>query len=352
MLSSKKWVILALAATVLCFVLFALPTVIIDPLFHYHGPLDSMQYALDNERYQNDGIMRHFDYNALITGSSMTQNYKSSDFDRLWGTKSIKVSYSGGGLKEIGSAVKRAGERNGGLEYVLWGLDLWQLKEDKDWSQYNYPEFLCDDNPFNDAEYVLNKELLIDYTWLRTLAYTDSGGVTTPFDVYKNWMYGREFGREKAMASYTHRPRAREQQLFDEAAAKKLRENVEQNIIPAVIARQDIEYYIYFSPFSILWWDESAGNGLLEYYLSMAEYTAELLLPYENVKLFSFFNEYDLICDLDLFMDTAHFHEDINSQLLVWMKEGKNRLTEDNFEECFQQMREFYGSYDYEEFAK
>ena len=49
----------------------------VDPFFHYHKPDTSRYYyTLDNQRSQNDGIIRHFDYDAMIIGSSMTENFR------------------------------------------------------------------------------------------------------------------------------------------------------------------------------------------------------------------------------------------------------------------------------------
>ena len=54
----------------------------VDPFIHYHKPYtDKYFYMLDNERSQNDGITKHFDYDAMITGTSMTENFKTTDMD-------------------------------------------------------------------------------------------------------------------------------------------------------------------------------------------------------------------------------------------------------------------------------
>ena len=55
-----------------------------------------MEYPLEDgmERYLNDGIIKTYDYDAAIVGTSMMQNFKASQFDRLFGTKSIKVTYT------------------------------------------------------------------------------------------------------------------------------------------------------------------------------------------------------------------------------------------------------------------
>ena len=45
-----------------------------------------LSYPLVNERYQNNGIARHFDYDSVITGTSMTgefQNERGSEAFQL-----------------------------------------------------------------------------------------------------------------------------------------------------------------------------------------------------------------------------------------------------------------------------
>ena len=57
---------------------------IVDPYFVYHSPLKELYYELDNDRYQNNGIAARFDYDAVITGTSLTENFKCSEFDSLY----------------------------------------------------------------------------------------------------------------------------------------------------------------------------------------------------------------------------------------------------------------------------
>ena len=80
----------------------------IDPFFHYHKPdLEGYFYPLNNERSQNDGISKYFDYDALISGTSMTQNFRTTEADKIFGCNSIKVAYSGGSYKEINDNIEK-----------------------------------------------------------------------------------------------------------------------------------------------------------------------------------------------------------------------------------------------------
>ena len=69
-MKGKNWSVLVIAGTLAILGFFAGITAYIDPLFHYHAPLEKYSYPLNDERYQNDGIVKHFEYDAIITGSS------------------------------------------------------------------------------------------------------------------------------------------------------------------------------------------------------------------------------------------------------------------------------------------
>lgn len=80
---------------------FAGICVYIDPFCHYHAPLSGYDYSIVAETvgsmYLNDGIIRHFDFDGVITGTSMTENFKPSEADELFGGKFIKVPLAGSG---------------------------------------------------------------------------------------------------------------------------------------------------------------------------------------------------------------------------------------------------------------
>ena len=129
----------------------------VDPYFHYHKPdIDKYFYILNNERSQNDGISKHFDYDALITGTSMTQNFKVSEVNEIFEVNAVKVSYSGGTYKEINDNLVRALGDNDELKLVIRGLDMGHFFDEASRMREDlgrYPTYLYDSNPFNDVNY-------------------------------------------------------------------------------------------------------------------------------------------------------------------------------------------------------
>ena len=75
---------LALFLGAVCLLLCAVCACVyaVDPFFVYHAPLDNFPYVIDNQSAQNPGMARHMEYDAFLTGSSMTFNFDMDDFER------------------------------------------------------------------------------------------------------------------------------------------------------------------------------------------------------------------------------------------------------------------------------
>lgn len=347
---NKKWGIALLALVGACLFLVGGATAVIDPFFHYHKPLSFLSYPLNNERYQNDGIIRHFDYDAVITGTSMTLNFKTSELDALFDVHSVKVSFPGALYKEINENLEKAAEVNPKLKLVVRGLDNLWLLQDADAAGYeesSYPTYLYDDVLWNDVYYVLNKDVLLHNT-KGVLGHTLFGQETTSFDDYGNWNAAFSFGRDAMDAVYHRAEKTEMVQELTEAEREMLRRNLTQNVTDLAEAHPEIDFYLFFTPYSIYYWDNLNQTGALEKQLQIEREAIELLLSYDNIYVFAFSDEFDLICDLDYYKDEIHYSEEINSRILRWMREGEHLLTRDNYQAYCERVGEFYTTFDYE----
>ena len=78
-MKEKLWITLFAATAGAGILAVALCVLQVDPFFHFHRPdTAAYYYELNSERYQNDGISRYFDYDALITGTSMSENFRTT----------------------------------------------------------------------------------------------------------------------------------------------------------------------------------------------------------------------------------------------------------------------------------
>ncbi|MBQ7775113.1 MAG: hypothetical protein IJ379_04245 [Lachnospiraceae bacterium] len=350
MSASKKWIMAFGGCFVTILVCVGAFMVIVDPYFHYHKPLEYFDYTLENERYQNNGIVKHFDYDAIITGSSMTECFKTSELDSLFGVNSIKVPFSGGSYKEVNDNLRIATEHNSDIKLVVRCLDAMRFFDGKDDLDYtDYPSYLYDDVLMNDVSYLYNKEILIKALEC-AIGFGDGTKKELSFDAYADWSPYYNYGHDAVMAYYDREAVvvAEEMLPITEADYVKIQENIYQNVIMLAEEHPEIDFYIYISPYSIYCMDYWYRMGELERRLLAEKYIIELLLPYENIHLSSFNTEYDLICDADNYRDVAHHSAEVNSQILQWLYEGEHRLTYDNYEAYCAEVWDFYMYYDYE----
>ena len=74
----------------------------------------------------------------------------------------------------------------------------------------------------------------------------------------------------------------------------------------------------------------------------------ELLLECPNVRLFNFYNQYDVITNMDYYRDKEHYSAEINTKILDWMASGVGLITKENYSDRFELEKEYYLNYDYE----
>jgi len=324
----------------------------IDPYFHYHKPeLDTYFYVLDNQRSQNGGIIKHFEYDALISGSSMTENFKTTEADKIFGCNSIKVPYSGGSYKEISDSIKNALEVNDDLKIVIRCLDMIRFCDEADLMRYDlgkYPTYLYDNNPFNDVEYLLNRDVVMGRAYQMTLDNDKEGfepGIT-PFDEYSSWQPLCVFGINTVSPDGVTVTETEQIHLSEEERAV-IRENIELNVTDIADEYPDVDFYYFYSPYSVVAWNEWKTAGTLYKILEAEAYITELIVPHKNIHLFSFNNITDISTDLNNYKDEWHYATWINSLILKWMHDGQYQLTEDNYKEYLKQEYDFYTTFDY-----
>ncbi|SFO21977.1 hypothetical protein SAMN04487831_11268 [Pseudobutyrivibrio sp. UC1225] len=351
-MKAKKWLKYWVLTVSILLGSISYSVVSIDPFFHYHKPrVNEYYYPLNNQRSQNDGIIKNFDYNAMITGTSMTENFKTSEMDNIFGCSSIKVSFSGASYKEINDNVERALNANKNLKIIVRGIDGTAFFSDSNYMRSDlgeYPEYLYDDNLLNDVNYLWNRDVIFGRVYNMYNDSKEEGFVPgiTSFDEYSNWQKSFDYGIEAAGHGFEVNPKAEESHLSQEEK-EIIKENIEKNLISVPDKYLDVDFYYFYTPYSILFWNDLNNNGLLVKQIEAEKYITELLLPHKNIHLFSFNSRTDIITDLNNYRDALHYAEWVNSLILKWMHEGKYQLTRESCEEYFRNEKEFFTNFDY-----
>ncbi|MCR5196844.1 MAG: hypothetical protein K6D38_11015 [Pseudobutyrivibrio sp.] len=349
--NTKQWIIALFALFLALCIIMASVIIVIDPYFHYHGPRDDMFYTLDNERSQNDGIIKHFKYDGMIIGTSMAENFKTSEAEELFGGRFIKVPFAGGTYREQNENIANAIKYNPKLKTVIRPLDYAYILDDANRLRDDlgsYPDYLYDNNPFNDVNYIFNKEILfgICLPMIEQKAAGVPAGITS-FDEYAAWMDTAEFGPKAVLGDRTQFNPPAEKQPFVDKVKNQVKENITKNVIELAKANPDVQFYYYLTPYSVAWWGSQMELGTVDRWLAAEQYAIELMLECDNIHLYSFNNEFDLTADLENYSDECHHGDWVNSQILGWLYSGTDLLTKENYKNYLNIEAEFYRNYDY-----
>ncbi len=352
-MSKKLWVFGFLFIVVSGLIAVAITVIRIDPYFHYHKP-DTAKYfyRLNNERDQNNGITKNFDYDGLISGSSMGENFRTSEAEALFGGRFIKVCYSGSAWGEIRANLEVAASHNPNLKTVIWGLDMSAFEKDRDWRTVkgkDYHFYLYDDLWWNDTPYLFNRDVVF-YRLYRMIRDSRKPGFQpgiTSFDSYANWMRSYRFGHNSVLPEGLPVRKIPKQKKATQEEVNLVRTNIQENVTDFATRYPNITFYCFITPYSAAWWGDRLTEGTLNRKIRLERAVIEELLEYDNIRLFSFNCLPEVTADLNNYKDYVHYGEWINSLILRCMSEGRFLLTRENYKEYLEEERHLYSTMDY-----
>ena len=348
----KKFKNILLSIISLFFIIGSI-NVIIDPFFHYHKPLSFLNYPFfsNQQRYINDGILKNFDYNAFIIGTSMTENFRTSEFDSLFNVNSVKVPFFGASYKEINDNLETGLKNKKNIKYVLRGLDYNAInKESREMTYKVYPCYLYDENIFNDYKYFLSRGSFFQsiIILIRSLFFKEKMN----FDDYSRWNENFIPGKENILKTYKRIIKKDIIKYLSQEDIDKIDKNIKENVIKLPKEYPNVKFIYFITPYSIIYWDDLNQKGELEKQILAEKYMIEKILEIPNIELYSFFNNYEMITNLDNYRDAGHYMGNINDQILVWIKNKEYRLTKENYVEYINKNLDFYKYYNYDKIFK
>lgn len=352
-MTAEKWYKSFIAIIAAVLLLTGSLVVWMDPFFHYHAPLSMFHYRLSEQRYQNDGITRHFDYDAVITGTSMVENFRTSQCDELLGVNSIKVPYPGATYREINDNLEAAFQTHDKIRVVVRALDYSHLVEDKDLLRSDmgeYPTYLYDRNLLNDVKYLYNRSVVGGYIVPMILGkITDPGNTgVDSFDTYGieiNAAYGPEYALEGRTGFV--KKNADEQTGLTESDRSMLMENIDQNITRLAREHPETIFYYFFPPYSAVWFGSMIEAGRFERQIEAERITTEEMLKCGNIRVFSFSSVSDITCNLDNYKDAGHYGAWINEYMMNCFASGEHEITMENLDDELQAQRDLYYGMDF-----
>lgn len=292
--------------------------VLLDPFYHYHSPWFGLKAVLTEPEYQVIGTIKNFDYDGIILGSSVAENFNNKWFEEGFNCKVVK------GIKKSGTTAYLLyfldeAYKSHDIKYVFYSLDVSALLAEYtlDLETDGMPLHIFNDNPFDDVHYIFNKDVIfekIPYMLVQSMSSDYNEGESY------NWAKYKEFSEEIARSHYEEPDCYELSEEEFNAYINNININVSE-LEKRVENNPDTIFYFWIPPYSSLWKEQVSLLGEEDISNMAINRAMEQLSQYKNVKFYSFLNEVEITDNLDNYMDPIHYSGDINYYIYNKLKE-------------------------------
>ena len=312
-MNSKRIIIATLSLLLAALLLVGTVNVLIDPLFVYHKPWFGLEPNIINERYQNAGIARNFDFENAIIGNSMSQNFILSDAEKALDGKTVKLTAPGSHMLDWSYVLDVLSKRKKHPEKVLLNFDTgFILSSDKE-TMHKMPTYLYDDSYWNDVEYLFNFTLLNKYTYGSLKANKNNS--VADYNTAFIWTQENDTGKEKVLAGYY---KEKNKQVETEQNVEFFTEENLELLKKYVESMPDTQFVFFGAPFSVLYWNDIYECGQLDDYKIEFENAFRFMSQYDNITMYFWTDEemLNIMSDLDNYKDSSHYGAHISKEIL------------------------------------
>lgn len=324
-MNSKKMVIATLSLLLCALLVVGTVNFAIDPLFQYHKPWFGLKPVVTNERYQNAGIAKNFDFNNVIIGNSYSENFIISDVEDVFEGKTVKLTAAGSHVLDWTYILNILNKRETHPINILFNLDTGFIDFSDKQTKHELPVFLYDNKYFNDVEYLFNFTLTRKYTFsaIKSNIKNEIPDYNTAFVLFDEKESGKEYVINNYVAAKEREEINIQKTFYTDENLKLLSKYIE--------SMPDTQFVFFFSPFSVLYWKDIVESGCLNEYKKEFKKIFSFMSQYNNVSVF-FWTDNEMlktISDLDNYKDTSHYKLQINKDILKRINNGIGILPKD-----------------------
>lgn len=312
-MTRKRWCLLTAAMLALSLVLIVALVVIVDPFEIYHRALFyNPPYASETQMYSGAGVAKSYTYDSIIVGSSMTENCRPSVYDAALGGRFVKLSMNAGQSLDHAKMMEIA-FRTHDVRRVVYGMDFFSFSLYYNNQKAKTPDYLYDDNPFNDVQYLLNKSVLFTHI-PSALAHIGTPDEDRTRDSMYLWQ-PPEMPGEAGLRAQVNLSAPIPVQHDTARGEEFVSLGLEHNLLPFIRAHRETTFTVFFPPYSLLYWADQAAGGNLDTCIAQKNLMARILLAEPNVELFDFQAHFDWIENYDLYYDLIHYISVVNDEM-------------------------------------
>lgn len=273
-------------------------------------------------QYQNAGIARHYAHDAVVVGTSTSNNFRAADVADAFGWQAINLSMAGSTIREQ-RAVLDTALATGRVRRVLWGIDPFAFALDR---HRSFPYYLYGRVGWRTAPYFLSLGALshgVAALWLPA----DKRTSLAHWVESTAWDRQYTYGRAQVQTAWAHRHALAGTDLphTPELAARAVRATVAQ----LAAEYPGIEFRVVLLPYTVLYSTLLLERRPREFEASgwIAAGIVEQLGASANAAVFDFRDVREITHDLDAFKDLRHFSGEVSRRILADVAAGRRRAT-------------------------
>jgi len=298
-------------------------------------------YSPDS-RLQDAGLIRSQQYDTVLMGSSLAVHFRQSDIDRKLGTHSLKLAAIGSNSAEQSFIIEAALQKR--PKRVLWQLDEWIFRDGANLeSDRHFPAELYRMTAKGIAGYLLDTDtareslgILLRFApslasfvrFLNEARYlkfhvedVDDINVMPSYEDVSKFYNARN-----ALASYASL--TADPTRLSIGSLDELTRNFERDAIALVKRHPDVQFDIWFPPYSILLFvgARDASPQALQVAYDFSSYMTARLLALHNARVFDFRAIAEITHNLENYLDVMHHSPSIDLKVIDMIATDENRV--------------------------
>ena len=322
--------------------------IVIDPLFQYHYPWFGMEPILSGEskeQYYVPGMAKSFEYDTAIIGTSMSENFRPSWFENIWGGKTVKLTISGSYPVEYHKVLKLVLNHED-IANIVMNIDSSYLQSDPNTGRWeDLPDYLYDYNFLNDGPYLFNKEVIFNFG--QKLLRRNHSRKYTDFDLLFSWDSNAEYGREIVQGLIEPEYKRCDSNMLScyEAWSE---ENIE-SLFTVIKNNPDVHFTVFIAPYSIAYWYDEYRAERVDYWERRYASLFDRLLRLDNVSIYFFTDEkaITMITDLDNYKDKTHYSAEVSRYIVDCIQNQENQLSNGDYKKVLNTFFNYVRNFDY-----
>lgn len=336
----KKYSSLVFLFSTLIIVLVGIFNFLIDPFLQYRKPILYKPYYKGDERYLNPGLAKNYEYDSVVVGSSMTENFLISDVQKIM-PNPIKLTISGASAHEIYLTLNTVFEANPNTENVLIGLDMYSVSGEVRRLRHgegSIPFYLYDRNYFNDYYYLLSFDTTIKSFKSLVRQHLKNSDVCFNYENMYQWqhLFENDFGRINVLKQACEQ---KSDFTFDDSYHfEKMKKSFDFNILSIIKNHPNTHFIIFYPPYSIIAYKNWENKQMLNDILKFKVYAFQELQKLQNAKVYDFQVASEITHNLDNYKDDSHYHQKINTWMIEKIAQNEFRVNENNIKKINEEL--------------